>query len=113
MARRTSSSWGAVTTPSSCGRWGSTCWRSSTPEVAEQEIAKQLEAEEEAAARATSFIMVDDGHGKARGRFTLPSLHGQMLLKLLQGFANPQIEDAIPRTEPSRPAAPPMARRAM
>lgn len=69
------------------------------PELAEQEIAKQLEAEEEAAARATSFSLVDDGHGKAHGRFTVPSLQGQMLLKMLHGFANPQLANAIPRTQ--------------
>src|SRR4051812_46480619 len=68
------------------------------PELAEQELAKRLEAEENAAARATSFRLVDDGQGKAHGRFVLPSLHGQMLRKLLEGFANPQISDAIPRT---------------
>jgi hypothetical protein len=69
------------------------------PEWAERELAKQLEDEEEAAARATSFTLVDDGKGKAHGRFTVPSLHGQMLSTLLQGFANPTIKDAIPRTE--------------
>jgi hypothetical protein len=69
------------------------------PEVAEQELAKQLEAEEAAAARATSFTLVDDGRGKAHGRFTVPSLHGEMLKKLLQGFANPQAPDPIPRTQ--------------
>jgi hypothetical protein len=68
------------------------------PELAEHELAKQLEAEEAAAARATSFRMVDDGLGKAHGRFVLPSLHGQMLRRILEGFANPQIPDAIPRT---------------
>ena len=67
------------------------------PEAAEREIAKRLEAEEAAAARATSFTMVDDGRGKAHGRFTVPSLHGAMLRKLLQGFANPQVKDPIPR----------------
>jgi hypothetical protein len=69
------------------------------PERAEQELAKRLEAEEEAAAKAVSFVMVDDGQGKARGRFVLPSLQGQMLKKLLEGFANPQIPDPIARTE--------------
>jgi hypothetical protein len=73
------------------------------PDLAEQEIAKRLDAEEEAAARATSFVMVDDGQGKAHGRFTVPSLHGQMLRTLLQGFANPQIDNAIPRTESACP----------
>ena len=71
------------------------------PEVAEQSIARQLEKEEEAAARATSFTLVDDGQGKAHGRFTVSSLHGQMLRTLLQGFANPAIPGAIPRTEES------------
>lgn len=37
------------------------------PEVAEQEIAKQLEAEDEAAARATSLTMVDDAYGRRAG----------------------------------------------
>lgn len=69
------------------------------PDIAEVELAKKLEAEEEAAARATSFTMFDDGHGKAHGRFTLPSLQGQMLLTLLHGFANPQTPDAIVREE--------------
>jgi len=69
------------------------------PELAEQEIAKQLEREEEAAVRATSFTLVDDGRGKAHGRFTVPSVQGEMLLALLHGFANPQIPNAIPRAE--------------
>ncbi len=69
------------------------------PEAAEQEMAKRLEAEEEAAARATSFALVDDGKGKAHGRFTVSSLHGQMLRTLLHGFANPQLKDPIARTE--------------
>jgi hypothetical protein len=68
------------------------------PELAEQELARRLEAEEESAARATSFRIFDDGHGKAHGKFVLPSLQGQMLRKLLEGFANPQIPDPISRT---------------
>ena len=69
------------------------------PEAAEAETAKRLEAEEAEAARATSFTLVDDGHGKAHGRFTMPSLQGAMLRKLLQGFANPQATDPIPRRQ--------------
>src|SRR3954452_6054843 len=53
------------------------------PDLAEQELAQRLEAEEHAAARATVFRILDDGHGKAHGKFVLPSLHGQMLRKLL------------------------------
>lgn len=67
------------------------------PEGADRKLADQLEAEEATAARATSFTLVDDGHGKAHGRFTVSSLHGEMLRKLLQSFANPQLPDAIPR----------------
>ena len=74
------------------------------PDIAEVEIAKRLEAEEEAAARATSFTLVDDAKGKAHGRFTVSSLHGQMLRTLLQGFANPQIKNAIPRKDCSSDA---------
>ena len=44
--------------------------------------------------------MIDDGHGKAHGKFTLPSLQGQMLRRLLEGFANPRIPHPIPRTTP-------------
>jgi len=68
------------------------------PELAERELAKRLDAEEDAAARATSFQIVDDGRGKAHGRFVVPSLQGQMLKKLLEGFANPQIPHPINRT---------------
>ena len=67
------------------------------PHAAERRIGEQLDAEEAAAARATSFTLVDDGRGKAHGRFTVSSLHGEMLRKLLQAFANPQIPNAIPR----------------
>ena len=70
------------------------------PDRAERELAAQLEAEEESAARATSFTLVDDGRGRAHGRFVLPSLQGMMLRKLLEGFANPAVPGAIPRTEP-------------
>lgn len=45
--------------------------------------------------------MFDDGHGKAHGRSTLPSLQGHLLVTLLRGFANPQIPEAIPRQKGS------------
>ena len=67
------------------------------PEVADQEIAKQLEAEEEAAARATSFTLVDDGQGKAHGRFTVPSLHGADAAQAAAGVREP----ADPRRDPA------------
>jgi hypothetical protein len=40
--------------------------------------------EEQAARAAASFTMVEDGHGQCHGRFTIPTLHGQMLRKHLQ-----------------------------
>jgi hypothetical protein len=39
--------------------------------------------EEQAARAAASFTMVEDGHGQCHGRFTIPTLHGQMLRKHL------------------------------
>ena len=33
--------------------------------------------------------MVDDGHGKSHGRFTLPTLHGDLLRTHLMALANP------------------------
>ena len=51
------------------------------PAAADAEEARRL-AKEEAHARAVaSFTMSDDGEGTCHGRFTLPSLHGQMLRK--------------------------------
>ena len=46
-----------------------------------------LEAEEHAARAAASFTMVEDGHGRCHGRFTIPALHGQMLRKHLLAHA--------------------------
>ena len=49
------------------------------PVAADAEEARRLEAEE-SDARATAFLtLVDDGHGRAHGRFSIPTLHGEML----------------------------------
>ena len=53
------------------------------PEIGEAHEARVLEAEEHAARAAASFTMVEDGHGRCHGRFTIPALHGQMLRKHL------------------------------
>jgi hypothetical protein len=53
--------------------------------------------------------MVDDGHGKTHGRFTLPTLHGDILRTHLMALANPRrrppSEDAS--AEPRQPAITP------
>jgi hypothetical protein len=54
------------------------------PEAADAEEARRLESEEADAVAAASFTMVDDGHGTCHGRFTVPSLHGAMLMKDLK-----------------------------
>ena len=51
------------------------------PAAADAEEARRLAKEEEHARAVASFTMSDDGEGTCHGRFTLPSLHGQMLRK--------------------------------
>ena len=57
------------------------------PEIGERHEARVLEAEEQAALAAASFTMVEDGHGRCHGRFTIPALHGAMLRKHLLAHA--------------------------
>ncbi|WP_197025402.1 HNH endonuclease signature motif containing protein [Nocardioides sp. URHA0032] len=60
------------------------------PDLADEYEAKQLAREEADALLATTFTMVDDGHGKCHGRFTVPSVHGAALKKMLLAIAAPQ-----------------------
>ncbi len=60
------------------------------PDEADAREAALLEAEEAAAARACHLTMVDDGHGKTRGTFTLPTVHGAALRKMLAAIAAPK-----------------------
>lgn len=53
------------------------------PAAADAEEARRLQAEEKEARATASFTMVDDGHGKGHGRFTIPTLHAEMLRKHL------------------------------
>jgi hypothetical protein len=69
------------------------------PDLADAELARRLEAEEEAATRATSFAMSSDGHGRTSGRFVIPDAVGTMLRTQLQALANPQRPDPIARVE--------------
>lgn len=60
------------------------------PEVGEAQEARALEREEEVARQATRLVMRDDGHGQTRGWFTLPTLHGEALRKVLLALAAPR-----------------------
>ena len=60
------------------------------PQIAEAHEQRLLEREEQAAASAARFTMVDDGHGRCHGRFTLPTLHAEMLRTHLLALANPR-----------------------
>ncbi|MGY2704352.1 DUF222 domain-containing protein [Nocardioides sp. HB32] len=60
------------------------------PDLADEYEAKQLAREEADALLATTFTMVDDGHGKCHGKFTVPSLHGAALKKMLLAIAAPK-----------------------
>ena len=57
------------------------------PAAADAEEVRRLEAEERHAHAVASFTMTDDGAGTCHGRFTVPSLHGQMLRKHLMARA--------------------------
>jgi hypothetical protein len=57
------------------------------PAAADREEARRLEVEEADARAAASFTMVDDGHGRSHGRFTIPTLHAAMLRKHLMARA--------------------------
>src|SRR3954469_488502 len=46
------------------------------PDLADEYEARQLGREERDALLATKLVMVEDGHGKCHGKFTVPSLHG-------------------------------------
>ncbi|WP_457203495.1 DUF222 domain-containing protein [Nocardioides sp. HB32] len=71
------------------------------PDLADAYEAKQLAREERDALLATTFTMVDDGHGKCHGKFTVPSFHGAALKKMLLAIAAPKH-----RTATDGPAAP-------
>ncbi|MGY2701824.1 DUF222 domain-containing protein [Nocardioides sp. HB32] len=70
------------------------------PELADAYEARQLAREERDALLATKLVMVDDGHGKCHGRFTVPSFHGAALKKMLLAIAAPK------RLEPQEPGVP-------
>ena len=60
------------------------------PEQADAHEARLLEKEEREAAGVVRFRMVEDGHGRVHGSFTLDALHGAMLKKALLAYAAPR-----------------------
>src|SRR3954451_24513201 len=64
------------------------------PAAADAHEAKLLEREEADAAMACRLTMVDDGHGKTHGRFTLPTLQAAQLRKALLALAAPKHQTA-------------------
>jgi Domain of unknown function (DUF222) len=69
------------------------------PEIGETHEQRALEQEEGAAAARASFMMIDDGHGRCHGRFSLPSLHGALLRTHLYALANPRRHRGVDRED--------------
>ena len=71
------------------------------PEIADQALARVLEAEEAHAEQTTSFSMRPDGHGSMIGKFKIPLLAGRMLEKHLAAIAAPRHQNAIAALDPT------------
>jgi hypothetical protein len=67
------------------------------PDDADARLAKQLEKEEDAAARRCFLELHDDGKGTTVGRFAIPTLAGDMLTTALNAFASPRRPDGYDR----------------
>ena len=67
------------------------------PDVGEAHERRILEREERDARAACRFTLTDDGHGRAHGRFTLPTLQAEMLRKALTALAAPRRRAGDPR----------------
>lgn len=73
------------------------------PEIADQALARVLEAEE-AHAEATSYFRIHpDGHGSMIGSFKVPLLAGRILEKHIQAIAAPQHQNATTATTTGKP----------
>ena len=77
---------------------GRTLFEVIAPEVADEVVGKQLEAEEARAARRTSLAMWEDDEGTCHGRFRIPLRHGQMLRKAIQSLTNPVRPETVDRS---------------
>ena len=74
------------------------------PDGAEEAEARRLQAEEEDAARSTTLSLWDDRHGTTHLFAKVPTRHGQMLRKVIEAIASPQLPDAISRTAAAPPS---------
>ncbi|GHJ59686.1 hypothetical protein NOK12_22040 [Nocardioides sp. OK12] len=83
------------------------------PEVGEAWEAELLDREEREAEKSSVFRMREDGHGRIKGSFTVPTLVGQMLEKALMAFAAPrhQIANRASTDKAPEPVRRPTARR--
>ena len=81
--RPTWSSWPRTTTPRQLRILGRHIFEVIAPDLAEEFEGRVLEAEEAQARRRTTFTMWEDDEGTCHGRFRIPSLHGQMLEKMI------------------------------
>jgi len=60
------------------------------PDGAEEQLGKQLDAEEQKAWGNTELTMWSAGHGMTRGRFVLPDVQASMLRSVLERLASPR-----------------------
>src|SRR5205085_6094078 len=65
------------------------------PEIADQALARVLEAEEAHAEATSSSTLRPDGHGSMLGNFKIPLLAGRILEKHLQALAAPKHQNAV------------------
>src|SRR3954453_16801008 len=77
------------------GRLGDRLLDVIAPDVADAHEARLLAREEADALAACRLTIFDDGHGQTHGRFTLPTLHGAMLKKMLLAIAAPKHQTAV------------------
>lgn len=71
------------------------------PEVGEAWEAEKLAEEEREAYRTASFRMRDQGDGRTRGSFTIPTLAAEMLQKVLIAYGSPHRDDRAATDEPT------------
>ncbi|MDN4162300.1 HNH endonuclease signature motif containing protein [Nocardioides abyssi] len=74
------------------------------PEIGEERDARALEREEREARANAWLTMCPDGKGSVRGKFSVPTLHGEMLKKMLLAFAAPKHQAATKRDDQDRSA---------
>jgi hypothetical protein len=76
------------------------------PEIGEARDARALEREEREARANAWLTMAPDGKGSYRGKFSLPTLHGEMLKKMLLAFAAPKHQASKKTDDPTQEPEP-------